>query len=190
MVRQGQEKTGHFNSGIHLVKKDTHHPVILNVMQNKTNQYSIIPNGMFTWNSTMKNQENLIKFGFNWRNEKGTISINDSLKLQIAKGSMFKGEWALINQSNTIATAKKPSAFTREFEISMGSRLFKLITKSKASRCFYLESAGERLMEISPKNIFTRKANVTCNETLTLELLSFSCWLTIMSWRRSAYNNS
>ena len=159
-------------------------------MQNMPTLYSLTPKSLFTWDSILKSRNESMNLTFKWVSEQGSLSLPSGRNFEIEKGSMFKGEWSLIEGSETIATANKLSAFAREYEICMFNQKFNLKAQSMFSRCFYLESAGNQISSISPNNMFTRNSTLSCSENTPIELVGFMCWLTLISWRRSASKNN
>ena len=86
----------------------------------------------------------------------------------------------------TIASATKPSAFRRSFEVVFDQTDYKLETVSPFVRRFVLRKDRRVVGSIHPVHLFSRKAIVELPEYLPLEVQLFIAWLVIMLWKRGS----
>jgi hypothetical protein len=145
------------------------------------------PRGLCSWDYLLHGDGHQAIAGFDWIGEKGQLDI-DRESHAVSKQGIFSGEWSLDSKSGTLFTARKPSAFTRTFEISCPTASATLSAQSALGRTMLLQ--GNHVdCSITPAHPFTRRASIVGN-CEDFKLAAFAFWLTALVWRRAARNNS
>lgn len=141
------------------------------------------PLGLFSWDFELISGTERSRLGFTWPTEGGWISV-DSGRLSVVKSGFFSGTWELSDKVEVLATGRKPSAFTRTFEIRTASGDFSLDADSPFSRIMLLRGPGTDAV-IRPDHPFTRRASIR-GPVPDLITTSFAFWLAALTWRRAA----
>jgi hypothetical protein len=125
-----------------------------------------------------------------WLTEQGEILI-DGKQFIIRKHGVFSGHWSLEVDGQEYASAKKNTLFKRTFDISGPMGELRLVAESMFTRCFRLESMGEKIATMRPNHMFTRHARIEIGAADFDDMtISFAFWLVLISWRRSQGSNS
>ena len=91
----------------------------------------------------------------------------------------------LREDGRTIASATKPSAFRRSFDVVFDLTDYKLEAVAPFVRRFVLRKDFRVVGSIHPVHCIGRKAIVELPEYLPLEVQLFIAWLVIMLWKRA-----
>ena len=91
----------------------------------------------------------------------------------------------LREDGRTIASATKPSAFRRSFDVVFDQTDYKLEAVAPFVRRFVLRKDFRVVGSIHPVHCIGRKAIVELPEYLPLEVQLFIAWLVIMLWKRA-----
>lgn len=152
--------------------------------------YTATPAGWFTSNFNLQGHGHTALLGFNWIGEQGEAVI-DSIGCQISKTGLLNPVWSLNVEGQAIATARKPSMFTSQFEIEGPNGLMTLQRGHALGRLFLLKQGTELVATIKPAGWFTRTLNLEVyNPELEFPVLSFVVWLKLLLIRRNQKNNS
>ena len=119
-----------------------------------------------------------------WR-ERGSLRVDGST-YQAYREGILSGAYLLKRRGSTLASAKKPSAFRREFLVEHDGRRYTLRAKSAFERGFVLLNGTKRVGWITLESIFSYRANVHLPADLPLPVQVFVLWLVINTWRRAA----
>lgn len=146
-----------------------------------------LPAGICSWNYFLRGDGHDARIEFNWMGEQGQL-LADREPFRIEKDGVFSGSWRMLSEHGTLFTARKPSAFTRTFEIGGAGIHATLHAASAFGRTMILEGDGVHLI-IAPAHPFTRRASITgsCGD---FRLAAFAFWLTGLLWRRAANSSS
>lgn len=125
---------------------------------------------------------------FNWLSEQGTISLG-GVTLNVVKQGWLSGKWTLDSGIGAYATAVKPSALFRSFDVEAGEQKFKVAAASPLGRTFEIATAERKLGTIRPAHPFTRRAFVECDESVSELVQLFAFWLAALTWKRASNNN-
>jgi hypothetical protein len=148
------------------------------------------PKGLCSWNFFVDSDDHLASLDFNWLDEQGAITV-DGIPFQVRKHGAFSGHWTLEDDRGSVASAYKPSAFTRTFELQAPEGNLLLSAESALGRSFRVEHSGEIVAMIRPAHAFTRRATIDTDERQwAFPTLCFAFWLVVLMWRRAAQSNS
>lgn len=112
------------------------------------------------------------------------------MTLQVVKQGWLSGHWSLESNAGPYAQAVKPNALFRSYNIDAGETQFKLAAASPLGRTFNIAAGGQTLGTIRPAHPFTRRAFVECEDAVPELVQLFAFWLTALTWKRAANNNS
>lgn len=125
---------------------------------------------------------------FDWLREEGRIVIGGGA-YDVCKQGMFSGHWTLQRSGHTVADARKRSAFSRSFAVTGAGVEFSLQAESVLTRVFEIHTSGGIIGRIAPVHAFTRRAGITCPDTVPGHFQLFAFWLAALTWKRSANNS-
>lgn len=147
------------------------------------------PKGIFSWDFFLEGEGHLASLEFNWLDEQGAITV-DGTPFEVRKHGVLSGHWTLNQASLGIISAQKTSAFTRTFELQNSSGPVVLSAESTFGRSFRVERSGELLATISPDHPLTRRSTIeTLIQSWDFPTISFSFWLVVLTWRRTAQSS-
>lgn len=145
-----------------------------------------IPKGICSWDFDLESSEHSASVEFNWVGEEGTIRMDGHLH-RIEKHGVFSGQWTMEESAQTVATAKKSSAFTRSFDLTTPAGTITMRAESAFGRTMILK--GPRFDgTITPVHPFTRRAMIT-GQISDFRMACFAFWLTVLLWRRAAQSD-
>ncbi len=143
------------------------------------------PHSLFSWDLTLyEDGVPIAEIDLAWIREAGEMIIAD-VPCTMYREEMF-GAFVLESGGFPLVRAVKPSAFFREFEVTYDEQLLRLKARSVFGRTFDLFQGDERLGEIKPDNVFTRKMTVDLPEAMPLAVQVFIVWLVVLMWKRAA----
>ena len=116
--------------------------------------------------------------------ERGAVQAGNVAHTVTRKGML--GAFLLQRGDAVVASAEKPSALRKEFQIEHEGRRFTLKKRSGWSREVVLFEGDRELGSIAPEGFFTTRAKVGLPEDLPIPLRLFSIWLTMLLWKRGA----
>lgn len=118
-----------------------------------------------------------------WWREAGSFEI-DGTRYDVGRRHLMRGPFELQQDGRELASARKPSAFHRRFEIDAGGERYHLVARHPLRRTFDLRRDGAVIGSIRPTSLWTRSAVVDLPESLSLPLRVFMTWLVLAMWRR------
>ena len=146
---------------------------------------NVRPKSMFSWGFRAESEAlGDAVLAYNWGSENGSILIGDT-EYDIRKDGPLSGRWNLSNSASIQATAMKPSAMRRAFEVTSPSVSFELRAESAFTRSFEIVHRGAIVGKISPNTAFTRKSTIRCDSVVSEDLQLFAFWLVGLCWRRA-----
>lgn len=145
-----------------------------------------VPKSIFSWNYDVFATDQVISVEFNWLGEQGLIKFGFE-NFAIKKIGLVQPSWSLLFASGTAATAHKPSAFARSFDIETSFGTIHLVAQSVFGRTMLIKGMGFDGV-ISPDHFLTRKASIT-GDIPDLKIGVFAFWLTVLLWRRASRND-
>ena len=145
------------------------------------------PRGICSWNFLLEGDGHHASVVFDWIGESGKLVI-DGQHHTISKHGMLSGKWTFDSRMNHLFTAQKSNPFTRTFEISGSSGPAILSASSAFGRTMTIAGHGIDCT-ISPAHLLTRRASITGHYD-DFRRVAFAFWLTALTWRRAARNNS
>src|SRR5689334_8757910 len=124
-----------------------------------------------------------------WARERGTLTSGGKT-WQLARESWMAGNFTLKQGDRTFATAEKPSAFFRAFQVTFDHEHFDWAAESAFTRAFVLRKGNSVVGSMRPTSAFTRRAIVDLPAELSLERKAFLVWLAILMWKRQAQSGT
>ncbi len=115
--------------------------------------------------------------------EKGELLIRDRT-YEIGREGLLSGAFFLRKRGVDIATATKPSALRRSFDVYHGQERYTLESATAFKRKFVLREGQRIVGSVRPKSWVSRKAVVDLPEHIPMEVQVFITWLVIILWRR------
>ena len=104
---------------------------------------------------------------------------------EVKKHGFATGQWTLELDGQVVASAQKLSAFKRSFILDTNRGKVSLMAESAFRRRFIVGGASGLIATISPRNLFTRKAQIeVLDEDLEFPVVVFCFWLVVLCWRR------
>ena len=146
-----------------------------------------LPIGICSWNYNLEGDGHQVHLGFRSMSEQGELII-DGIRHEIVKPSAFSGFWSLMGPEGQVLSASKRGIFTRTFDLQGSQGSFTLQARSAFSRAMVVQGPLTDF-EIVPDHAFTRRASIE-GDWQDFRLAAFAFWLTVITWRRAARNNS
>lgn len=148
-----------------------------------------VPRGFWTWTYHVYGSKNGdAQVTFNMFSEQGSIVVS-GVEFRIRKHGWLSGTWSLEQDGLTLATATKPSALIRAFDVEADDRRFELRARLM-TRTFDIFEGSDQPGLIRPAGFFTRRALVECREDVPFLVRLFCFWLAALMWRRAAKNSN
>lgn len=119
-----------------------------------------------------------------WFKEAGAFTLEGE-RYRIGREGMMSGEFFIKGPRATIATATKPSAFTRHFVVRIDGKTYSLRGKSLFGRTYELRRGRELVGTVAPQSWLSRKAQADLPEDMPIETQVFITWLVLVMWKRS-----
>lgn len=147
-----------------------------------------VPNAFWSWTYNVRGSKNGdARLTFETYREQGTIVVS-GMEFTIRKHGWLSGLWTLEQNGLTLATAHKPSALTRVFEVDADDRRLELKARLM-SRTFDLFEDNYPIGVVRPAHMFTRRAWIDCPESVPFLVRLFCFWLAALMWRRQNKNS-
>jgi hypothetical protein len=124
----------------------------------------------------------LARVKLHWGGESGTITL-DGTALTINRDGMT-GPWHAWASGNVVATVIKPSAFSRSFQITVGSAEYRLVPRAWSSS-FDLFAGDQRMGGLERRSFLSRKMAVFLPDDLPLMVRAIAVWIVLLMWRRA-----
>ena len=147
-----------------------------------------IPKNWYSWGFSLEGPgeqaiARLVVSG--WR-ERGSVVV-DGRTYTIRRDGRLGPFTLTAPDGSVVASAVKPSAFRREFEVSQpGAPSYVLKAVTPLRREFVLRRDGVRVGSIAPVSWWRRRARVELAEALPRPLEAFLVWLTLLLWKRDS----
>lgn len=149
-----------------------------------------LPKSLCSWDYRILGAEaGPAELTFNWFSEQGTIRLGGD-EFEVVKHGPLSGHWTLENGGQVFASALKPNAFFRAYELSMAGADFTVQPQSAFTRRFDIVFAGQVVGNIRPAHLFTRRAYIEGNAQVPELVQLFAFWLVAIAWRRAQQNNN
>jgi hypothetical protein len=143
------------------------------------------PTSWLSWSYTVtEGFEQVSRIDLAWVREAGCFDL-DGRSYEIRREPMW-GAFILRSSGSEIARARKSSAFSRSFSVTVDDATFSLEAVSAFQRKFVLREGGARLGEIRPAGLLSRKAVVDIRSEVPRSVQVFVLWLVVIMWRRQA----
>ncbi|GIV59635.1 hypothetical protein GQ464_014325 [Rhodocaloribacter litoris] len=144
------------------------------------------PLGPFSWNYRIFDDETPVAVTErSWFREAGHLLLEEAA-YTVTREKLLGGRFLLACDDRVVASAEKPSAFRRRFEIDFAGERYVLRPASWASRRYVLCQNDRPVGSIRPARPFSRRALADLPETLPLAFRVFVLWLVLLMWKRAA----
>jgi hypothetical protein len=145
-----------------------------------------VPKNWFSWKFEIFDGEvKVANLDLAWFREEVEFAIQGRT-FEIGREGVMSSVFLLREDGRTIASATKPSAFRRSFDVVFDQTGYKLEAVGPFVRRFELRKDFREVGSIHPVHLFSRKAIVELPEYLPLEVQVFIAWLVIMLWKRGS----
>ena len=148
-----------------------------------------IPKSWLSWNyEFLESDKRLASLTIEWLGERGTLDCGGQL-WELSRDGWYHGTFSIRQAGRKRASAEKPSALFRSFQVTFDDEDFCWEAESPLTRSFVLRKGNKVIGSMRPDTAFTRRATIDLPEELPLERKLFLAWLTLLMWRR-AHNSS
>lgn len=146
-----------------------------------------IPTGWFSIKYELLENENSIgRIEFAFASESATLEIDNRAYKAYREGFM-SGPFLLESETDGImASADKPSAFERSFQVTCGGGTYTLEAESALLRKFILIENGSVIGSIYPESVLTTESTIDLPDTLPHHIQGFMFWLVALLWKRAS----
>ncbi|MDF1816972.1 MAG: hypothetical protein P1V20_32525 [Verrucomicrobiales bacterium] len=145
------------------------------------------PKGICSYDYLISGKDGNAELIFDLWAETGEIRTNDH-HFYLTKRGLFSGKWSLETGSETLATAEKYSALTRQFDIMTEEGEVKLRAESAFTRNTLLIGDGYSV-RYYPVHAMTRRATIS-GEWKDFKVTVFGFWLTALTWKRAQQSST
>lgn len=115
--------------------------------------------------------------------ERGTLRIGGRT-WELGRDGWYQGAFFLKQAGSIQASAEKPSALFRSFQVTFDAKEYGWEAESAFTRSFIFIEANRVLGSVRPESVFLRRARLDLPEDLSLERKGFLLWLALLMWRR------
>ena len=143
------------------------------------------PHSALSWDFTVYEESlPVAEVDLAWVRERAVVTIKD-VNCDVYRESVG-GAFVLAVDDYVLMRAVKTSVFSSSFDVTYEERAYHLKKKSIFSRAFELWQDGSVVGTITPRGMFTRKADADLPNDLPLAVRVFMLWLVILIWKRAA----
>lgn len=147
---------------------------------------TLTPTHWFSWNFRVTaGGEDIAVIGRHWFRERAAFSVGGT-SFAVRKTTAFRSNFVLERNGWVVAEARKPSAFRRRFELTIGGKQLVLRSASPFRREFRLFDGAREVGRIRPLSFLGRTATAELPETMPMEIQLFVIFLVLMLWKREA----
>jgi len=147
----------------------------------------LVPQNPFSWSfEVTQNNASIAQvlhtFGLK---EKATLNIQGTT-CQAYREHLMGGDYILEEQGQSLARARKQSAFSSAFQVESPGHSYTLRKESLFGRTFVLMEDDRQVGLFKPEGVFTRKADVSLPDEMPLQVQVFVLWLVLVLWKRES----
>lgn len=144
-----------------------------------------VPKSLFSWDyRVFQGDEEVALVDFAWLRERAWVTV-DGEDYRIEREGIARGRWFLRSGDGVLASAEKPSAFRRRFDVTVTDRRFTLEPGAPWSRRLVLRHGARERGSIEPEGLLTRKARIDLPADLSLPVRIFLSFLVLVLWKRA-----
>ena len=147
-----------------------------------------IPTGWFSTNYDLLENENPIgRIEFAFASESASMTVRGE-EYKIYRERWMSGLFLLeSDRAGILASAEKPSALVRSFEVTFTGRTFTLEAESAFLRKFILrEGENTPIGWIYPDHFLTNRSTIQLPDFFPTHIQAFMFWLTALLWKRDS----
>jgi len=130
----------------------------------------------------------VVEISLGWLREAGRLTVSGAT-YALGREGLMSGAFFLEGDLGRVATARKPNAFTRSFEVSIDRRNYVFRASAPIVRTFVLERGGKVVGTVRPVALLSRRAVADLPEDMPLPARVFLVWLVLLMWRRASRNS-
>jgi hypothetical protein len=123
------------------------------------------------------------QLGFAWHGTRGEVIVDREV-FEVGREGFMSGQFTLSRRGKVHASATKPSALQRRFEVSHEGREYELEARSWFDRKFVLRENGCEIGAIRTVQLLSRKAVIDLPPDMPVEVQVFVTWLVLFLWKR------
>lgn len=131
----------------------------------------------------------LTEVNIRWVREAGSFRLGAE-SYEVGRAGWVSGDFFVERRGNRLASASKPSPWTRRFVVRLQGQEYELAPRSAFSRTFDLMRGGLSIGSIRPDAWWSRRATVHLPADLPLEVRVFVIWLVLVMWKRQSNSSS
>ena len=144
----------------------------------------LVPKHFYSWDFTVVDWARTVAhIDVSWWREQASLRVDGST-YRAHRERLLSGAYVLKHKGSTVASARKPSVFRREFVVEHNGRRYTLRAKSPFERGYVLLKGAKGVGSITMESLFSYRASVKMPEDLPLPVQAFVLWLVINTWRR------
>jgi hypothetical protein len=117
--------------------------------------------------------------------EKARLELQDATYELYREGG-FRGDFLAARDGKVVARARKPSVWTQDFDVELGTRRVTLTRPSRWKRAFAAFQSGKQIGTITPTSVFTRRGSIEFSADLSAFDRAFLFWLCLLMWKRQS----
>lgn len=145
-----------------------------------------VPRSFFSWDyRILEGDEEIALVDVAWLRERARFSLAGE-EYRIHREGVARGRWFLRSGDRVLASAEKPSALRRVFEVTITDRRFTLRPARPLSRRFVLLHGSREKGSIEPEGALSRKARIDLPSDLPQAVRIFLSFLVMALWKRVA----
>jgi hypothetical protein len=148
--------------------------------------WSAVPKHWFSWDFVVQDAtlQPVAEVRLSSWRERGAIAAG-GVEHKVSRQGIL-GAFVLLKDESVVASAEKPSAFRKSFQIDHEGRRYTLKGRSFWQRGLVLLEGEKEIGSLVPTGFFTRRAQVGLPEELPLILRLFVVWLAMLLWKRDS----
>jgi hypothetical protein len=148
------------------------------------------PRGIFSRSFTVRHGGRTVaEISPGWFGEQAEVTVAGET-YTLTRESVLEGTFAMRSGDQVVASARKPSAFVRAFEVELSGRRFELRAISVWGRAFGLFDGATLVGRIGPAAWLGRSAVIDLPDDVPPHAQVFLLWLVLVMWRRAASSSS
>jgi hypothetical protein len=148
----------------------------------------LVPESWFSWNfDVLQDGRTVAEIDISRWRKKGVLQV-DGTNYDVYREGFMRGLFILELNGTRVASAEKPSAMARLFNVESGGRTWKW-EGQVFRRTFVLKENDRTIGSLAPVAMVTRKATAEFPGDVPLPVRVFMIWLALLMWKQEAGNS-